>query len=152
MTASGNWFTMPDAMLDASYQAYNGYRIGRPDKAFYAASGKNRAPVNRTYSAPKSRRWHIPAAAAGLRLPASQSDAMCRCRSNSDAPLYARTDFFVVPVQMHQRQFQPVIIRIATNQIIITDGLFTTGCGNGRSVIARRCSSNWLMLAPFCVQ
>ncbi|MDD9846873.1 hypothetical protein BZG30_16275 [Escherichia coli] len=32
--ASGNWCTMPDAMLDASYQAYNGYRIGRPDKAF----------------------------------------------------------------------------------------------------------------------
>ncbi|AGC85954.1 hypothetical protein L082_19486 [Escherichia coli SHECO001] len=25
---------MPDATLDASYQAYNGYRSGKPDKAF----------------------------------------------------------------------------------------------------------------------
>ncbi len=59
-----------------------------------------------------------------------------RCRSNSDAPLYAPDGLLCRPVQMHQRQFQPVIIRIATNQLIITDGLFTTGCGNGRSVIA----------------
>ncbi|MBW6099504.1 hypothetical protein KZ773_18550 [Escherichia coli] len=32
--ASGNRCTMPDATLDASYQAYNGYRSGKPDKAF----------------------------------------------------------------------------------------------------------------------
>ncbi|MEE7019856.1 hypothetical protein Q0S96_13445, partial [Escherichia coli OX25:H28] len=32
--ASGNWRTMPDATLDASYQAYNWCRIGRLDKAF----------------------------------------------------------------------------------------------------------------------
>ncbi|EOM1762149.1 hypothetical protein ACNBJR_004415 [Escherichia coli] len=34
MRASGNRCTMPDATLDASYQAYNGYRSGKPDKAF----------------------------------------------------------------------------------------------------------------------
>ncbi|ESU80326.1 hypothetical protein WRSd3_01514 [Shigella dysenteriae WRSd3] len=28
MRASGNRRTMPDARLNASYQAYNGYRIG----------------------------------------------------------------------------------------------------------------------------
>ncbi len=32
--ASGNRCTMPDATLDASYQAYNGSRSGKQDKAF----------------------------------------------------------------------------------------------------------------------
>jgi hypothetical protein len=36
--------------------------------------------------------------------------------------------------------------------LIITEGLFTTGGGSGRPVIARRCSSNWLIEAPFWVQ
>ncbi len=60
--------------------------------------------------------------------------------ANSDAPLYAPDGLLCRTSADHQRQFQPVIIQIATNQVDHHDGLFTTGCGNGRSVIARRCT------------
>ncbi len=52
----------------------------------------------------------------------------CRCTSGSDS----HCSLTAVPIRL-----------------TITDGVLTTGCGNGRPRMARRCSSNWLMDAPF---